>query len=302
MYTSQAFILYRPNPLTDNFPVSLLVYLLGMLFTTNFILIFIITILLLAADFYYLKNIAGRRLVGLRWWNEVNAQSGESHWVFESAPQPNEPGGKIVNPTDKRFFWLALYAQPALWVVLAIVALLRTKFVWLTLVGEYIRLCWVWDEADWMQLLRSFSPSRIRLHSRDATSLARLVDWWKEGFTPALWHGTLVERLCQGSSRAADKFHRSSCEALGAGNIISICMVLVSLSELSHNCLKAFLAVLSQEQSSKSITTIHFLRVPSCQRLAINNYPLVPRLRKIRITLSLPQRLDGVRVMRELRK
>ncbi|EMF10832.1 DUF846-domain-containing protein [Sphaerulina musiva SO2202] len=114
---------------------SLLVYLLGMLFTSNFVMIFIITIILLAMDFYYLKNIAGRRLVGLRWWNEVNGQSGDSHWVFESAPQANEPGGKIVNATDKRFFWLALYAQPALWVALAVVALVKFMFVWLTLVA-----------------------------------------------------------------------------------------------------------------------------------------------------------------------
>lgn len=113
-----------------------MVYLLGLLFTSNFVLIFIVTILLLAADFYYLKNIAGRRLVGLRWWNEVEGQSGDSHWVFESAPQPNEPGGKLVNPTDKRFFWLALYAQPAFWVALAIVAIVRFEFIWLTLVGK----------------------------------------------------------------------------------------------------------------------------------------------------------------------
>ena len=117
---------------------SLLVYLLGLFFTANFILIFIITILLLAADFYYLKNIAGRRLVGLRWWNEVDAGSGESHWVFESAPAATEPGGRVVNATDKRFFWLALYVQPALWVALAVVAVVKFEFIWLTLVGEYI--------------------------------------------------------------------------------------------------------------------------------------------------------------------
>lgn len=76
--------------------------------------------LLLAGDFYYLKNIAGRRLVGLRWWNEVNPQGGDSHWVFESAPAANEPGGKLVSKTDKRFFWLALYTQPALWVALGV--------------------------------------------------------------------------------------------------------------------------------------------------------------------------------------
>ncbi|KAM7197616.1 Eukaryotic protein of unknown function (DUF846) domain containing protein [Naviculisporaceae sp. PSN 640] len=110
---------------------SLLVYLFGLLFTDNMVMIFIITILLLAADFYYLKNIAGRRLVGLRWWNEVDPSTGDSHWVFESS----EPGTKIINATDSRFFWLAIYAQPLLWVVLAIVALFSFKFIWLPLVA-----------------------------------------------------------------------------------------------------------------------------------------------------------------------
>lgn len=94
-------------------------------------MIFIITILLLAADFYYLKNIVGRRLVGLRWWNEVDASTGDSHWVFESS----EPGTKVINPTDSRFFWIAIYAQPVFWILLALVAVLTFKFIWLPLVG-----------------------------------------------------------------------------------------------------------------------------------------------------------------------
>jgi len=109
---------------------SLLVYLFGLLFTKNFVLIFIITILLLAADFYYLKNIAGRRLVGLRWWNEVDPQTGDSHWIFESS----DPATKVINATDSRFFWLALYAQPLLWIALAVVAIVSLEFIWLTLV------------------------------------------------------------------------------------------------------------------------------------------------------------------------
>lgn len=96
------------------------------------VLIFIITILLLAADFYYLKNIAGRRLVGLRWWNEVDPSSGDSHWVFESS----DPNTKVINPTDNRFFWIALYSQPLLWVGLAFVAIFRFEFIWLTLIGK----------------------------------------------------------------------------------------------------------------------------------------------------------------------
>jgi hypothetical protein len=97
------------------------------------VLIFIITILLLAADFYYLKNIAGRRLVGLRWWNEVDPQTGDSQWVFESS----EEGTKIVNATDSRFFWMAMYAHPCLWVALMVFAFVRLQFAWLTLVGEF---------------------------------------------------------------------------------------------------------------------------------------------------------------------
>lgn len=96
-------------------------------------LIFILTLLLASLDFYYLKNIAGRRLVGLRWWNEVVPDAGgESHWVFESA----EPGTKVVNATDKRFFWLAVYAQPVLWTALLLMAVVGLRFIWAGLVGE----------------------------------------------------------------------------------------------------------------------------------------------------------------------
>ncbi|KAL8839181.1 MAG: hypothetical protein Q9176_004684 [Flavoplaca citrina] len=116
---------------------SLLFYILGSIFTNNFILVFIVTILLLAADFYYLKNIAGRRLVGLRWWNEINTASGDSHWVFESQDRSGsvEAGAPSQNATDKRFFWLALYAQPAWWVLLAIVSVVRLlNPIWLSLI------------------------------------------------------------------------------------------------------------------------------------------------------------------------
>ncbi|KAL1862693.1 hypothetical protein VTK73DRAFT_6683 [Phialemonium thermophilum] len=115
---------------------SLLVYLFGLIFTDNMVMVFIITILLLAADFYYLKNIAGRRLVGLRWWNEVDPATGDSHWVFESS----EPGTKTINPTDSRFFWLAIYVQPLLWIGLAILAIIRFKFIWLPLVAIALAL------------------------------------------------------------------------------------------------------------------------------------------------------------------
>lgn len=73
-------------------------------------------------------------MVGLRWWNEVDANTGDGRWVFESLDPET---GRQINATDKRFFWLALYAQPVLWVLLAIVALVSFEFIWLTLVGTY---------------------------------------------------------------------------------------------------------------------------------------------------------------------
>lgn len=74
--------------------------------------------------------------MGLRWWNEVDTASGNSHWVFESQDR-----GSTQNLTDKRFFWLALYAQPGLWVGLAIFAIVRFENpIWLSLVGEFVTL------------------------------------------------------------------------------------------------------------------------------------------------------------------
>jgi len=52
--------------------------------------------------------------------------------VFESQDR-----GQAQNMTDKRFFWLALYCQPALWVVLGVLALVRFKNpIWLILIGK----------------------------------------------------------------------------------------------------------------------------------------------------------------------
>ena len=44
--------------------------------------VMITIILLLAVDFWTVKNITGRILAGLRWWNKVE-EDGTSTWVFE---------------------------------------------------------------------------------------------------------------------------------------------------------------------------------------------------------------------------
>lgn len=59
-------------------------YLLGnVLMKNQFVVAFVIIILLIAFDFWTVKNVSGRLLVGLRWWNEIN-DDGTSKWIFES--------------------------------------------------------------------------------------------------------------------------------------------------------------------------------------------------------------------------
>ncbi|KAJ3187975.1 Golgi apparatus membrane protein TVP23 A [Gaertneriomyces sp. JEL0708] len=105
---------------------AILTYLFCWIFTDNFVLQFVIIVLLLAFDFWTVKNISGRLLVGLRWWNEIK-EDGSNQWIFESREN------RIVNATDSRIFWFSLYAAPVVWGILAFVALILFKFTWLPL-------------------------------------------------------------------------------------------------------------------------------------------------------------------------
>ncbi|KAJ2769184.1 hypothetical protein IWQ57_003213 [Coemansia nantahalensis] len=108
--------------------IALGLYLLGNFFTSNFILLFVLCVLILAVDFWTVKNISGRLLVGLRWWNEVR-EDGTNEWIFESR-DVSVP----VNTSDSRTFWTVLYATPAIWSLLAIVAFFSLRFQWLLIV------------------------------------------------------------------------------------------------------------------------------------------------------------------------
>lgn len=46
-------------------------------------LIFVLCVLMLVFDFWTVKNVSGRLLVGLRWWSE-NKEDGTTTWLFES--------------------------------------------------------------------------------------------------------------------------------------------------------------------------------------------------------------------------
>ncbi|KAK3807134.1 MAG: Golgi apparatus membrane protein tvp23 [Linnemannia elongata] len=109
-------------------------YFFGTWFTDNFVLIFVLCVLLLVFDFWTVKNVSGRLLVGLRWWSE-NKEDGSTTWLFESR-DPSRP----LNPVDSRLFWTGLYVAPAIWTVFGILCILTFKLTWLVIVAVALAL------------------------------------------------------------------------------------------------------------------------------------------------------------------
>ncbi|GAB0489101.1 hypothetical protein MMPV_000317 [Pyropia vietnamensis] len=103
-------------------------YLLLGLFTKSFVVHFVLTVTLLAFDFWTVKNVSGRLLVGLRWWNDVD-EDGAGTWRFETIQNRN-----ALNVTDGRIFWWSLYLTPIVWVLLGVVCVLKFNLSYLLLV------------------------------------------------------------------------------------------------------------------------------------------------------------------------
>ncbi|GMH36515.1 hypothetical protein BSKO_04383 [Bryopsis sp. KO-2023] len=98
-----------------------LFYILGGLlpWKKSFTIQFTILLLLLVLDFWTVKNVTGRLLVGLRWWNDVS-ENGEG-WRFEALGE----GQRAVNSIDKWWFWVGLAANVAIWLLFGFFTLLR---------------------------------------------------------------------------------------------------------------------------------------------------------------------------------
>ena len=86
-------------------------------------LTFIFVVIFNSLDFWFVKNVSGRILVGLRWWNEVK-EDGSEIWRFESS---HEIRAKNIDTT---IFWMSLYIAPAFWGVFLFLQLIGLKFMW----------------------------------------------------------------------------------------------------------------------------------------------------------------------------
>lgn len=108
--------------------LALIVYLLAGMISNSYVFVFVICILLLAFDFWTVKNVTGRLLVGLRWWNRIQPD-GSNEWVFESLDDMSE-----IGTIDSRIFWTGLYGAPVIWTMFFIISLLKFNLEWLLIV------------------------------------------------------------------------------------------------------------------------------------------------------------------------
>ena len=74
------------------------VYLLSGWFF-NSAVVFIFVCVLAVFDFWVVKNVSGRYLVGLRWWSVLDDQ-GNEQWKFESSDEKFK-----ASKVDSFFFW-----------------------------------------------------------------------------------------------------------------------------------------------------------------------------------------------------
>eukprot|EP00747_Dinoflagellata_sp_TGD_P168537 gnl/TRDRNA2_/TRDRNA2_195134_c0_seq1.p1 gnl/TRDRNA2_/TRDRNA2_195134_c0~~gnl/TRDRNA2_/TRDRNA2_195134_c0_seq1.p1 ORF type:complete len:229 (+),score=36.95 gnl/TRDRNA2_/TRDRNA2_195134_c0_seq1:50-736(+) len=111
-----------------NFKVGcVLTYVNGRYFFGSYTGTFIFVTLFAAFDFWTVKNVTGRILVGLRWWNHVH-DDGSSEWVFESNPDESS-----VNDSDRQVFWTLVYAWPALWALVLLTNVMSFATSWVVL-------------------------------------------------------------------------------------------------------------------------------------------------------------------------
>jgi len=133
--------------------LSIGAYIFGTWFSSNFILIFVFVVLCLACDFWTVKNVTGRLLVGMRWWNHIK-EDGTAEWKYESKAANDindvtsaaDPLRKQQENKDSRLFWTSLYLTPCAWILLSVACIVKFNLKWLplTLVGIALNGAQLW--------------------------------------------------------------------------------------------------------------------------------------------------------------
>lgn len=98
------------------------------------VITFIIVVLFGALDFWVVKNVTGRLLVGLRWWTDFD-QEGKETWKYESYDREY-----ITNKVDVAFFWTSQISGTIVWVVFLLLSILSLSIFWVRI--AWFRVYW----------------------------------------------------------------------------------------------------------------------------------------------------------------
>ncbi|KAI1722729.1 NRDE-2, necessary for RNA interference domain-containing protein [Ditylenchus destructor] len=105
--------------------LGVLFYVFANILSSSFIIQLLALLSLFSADFWTVKNITGRFLVGLRWWSFVDAE-GNNHFKFEISKDPQS-----FDAMERRIFWGALVVAPIFWLLLVSVAFFTFQWQWM---------------------------------------------------------------------------------------------------------------------------------------------------------------------------
>lgn len=112
--------------------LAIATYLFGGFFFSTFISRFIAILALISADFWWVKNVSGRILVGMRWWNIVD-DAGGSQWHFESRAENSASvtvEAALQRSFESNLFWLSLVAFQIVWVLFLLLNLFTFRLNW----------------------------------------------------------------------------------------------------------------------------------------------------------------------------
>uniref|UniRef100_H0X2X3 Golgi apparatus membrane protein TVP23 homolog n=1 Tax=Otolemur garnettii TaxID=30611 RepID=H0X2X3_OTOGA len=147
---------------------AILTYVCCDWFSRSFVGCFVTVLVLLSLDFWSVKNVTGRLMVGLRWWNQID-EDGKSHWIFEA--RKVSPNNIAATEAEARIFWLGLIICPMIWIVFFFSTLFSLKLKWLALVIAGISLqaanlygyilCKMGGESDLSKATASFLPQAV---------------------------------------------------------------------------------------------------------------------------------------------
>lgn len=155
--------------------LAITVYVLTSSSTSNFVVMCVICILLLAFDFWTVKNVSGRLLVGLRWWNYVR-EDGTTEWVFESIDDVSQIGA-----VDRRLFWVGLYTPAVIWSLFLVVAILRFEVTWLIVIIAALMLTfanivgYTKCSKEASQRLEKFGPGSVADNIANTIRVSNLI-------------------------------------------------------------------------------------------------------------------------------